>query len=418
MSGNGHERSALVAGAVAFLLDAGARAKGGFALFERLRAHAPILHVGNGGWLASSYSAVSQLMLHPASTVQLMGNGVRIPITQSPVLDAAFLRQLPYRDALDHRRLRAVVEPMFAPAVANRLRESVRAVAEEMLYPAVFEGGCDVVQTVGARLPVAATSLLLDIPRSDWDQVRTWAYTFYGQLGRFGQTDAEIAAVEAAHHAFADYVRGLANSGSPSGGPSVREAIVSAWKNGQMDEDEMISFFGLFLLTGIETSTHAIGNSVWFLANNPDLFRLLKSNPRLAKPALEETLRLWGPIRLCIRRLSEEVTVDGTTLPAGANVMVLLTAANRDPAQFARPDEFDLERRPNKHLAFGLGAHACLGASVGRLTSFAVFEALLSRCDRLWTTADMMDPKWTPSLPILGLDSVPVFAEPDSKTAV
>jgi len=139
----------------------------------------------------------------------------------------------------------------------------------------------------------------------------------------------------------------------------------------------------LLLVAGNETTTNLIGNAVNVLLDHPDQLDLVRHDRTLLPHLVEEVVRYEGPIQFFFRRTCEEVTLAGTRLPANAIIMPLLGSANRDEAQFANPDVFDITRDPNGHLGFGLGAHYCLGAALARLEARIALEALLDELPHL-----------------------------------
>ena len=334
------------------------------------------------------------------------------PATRSPVLNEAFLGMLPFERGKDHHRLRSLTRSLFSASAISPLLEHISALVDELLYPAVFEReGCDVLETLGVRVPEAISCLLLDVAPDDWEAVGQWSRDMYSQLGRYDQSEDAIRASEATYYAFCEYVRKRMKGDRGSSYGGVGEALLAAWRSGNLNEKELLSYFTLFLLTGLDTLTYAIGNSWWFLGNADDVFSVVRQMPQRADVAFREVLRLWGPIRICVRHLEEPVTLSSAVLPQGSIVFLLIHAANRDPRRLERPDEVVWDRNYSDDLAFGVGAHGCLGTALGKLVGCTLFRTLAVRCKSLQASPGMDDPTFIRSLPILGVESVRLFAQ-------
>ncbi|HWO33701.1 MAG TPA: cytochrome P450 [Candidatus Acidoferrum sp.] len=376
--------------------------------FYDLAYAAPAAELGGGRWLLVGHEDVVSVMKDEFAVPTAL-----YPVTSSPELNELFLGLLPYETGADHRRLRSLTQSLFSAHTMSRLQQHILALLEELLYPAVFESeGCDVSETLGVRVPHVVSCLLLDVSPSDWDAIGHWSTTMYKQIGRYDQSKDEIRDSETAYKELSEYVRRRSKeeSGTRCGG--VGEALIGAWRAGDLDDKELLSYFTLFLLTGRDTLTYAIGNSVWFLGNESEVFSALQKDPGLAGIAFSEAMRLWGPIRLCVRQLQRPVSLSAGVLPRGSIVFFLIHAANRDPRRIEQPDEFLWNRHVSDDLAFGVGAHGCLGTAVGKMIGGTLYRTLAERCTSLQASPGKDDPQFIPSLPILGIQSVRLFGEP------
>jgi cytochrome P450 len=333
------------------------------------------------------------------------------PATLSPAINELMLGMLPFESGADHRRLRSLTRPLFSSRAVARLERHLLALIEELLYPAVFQqDGCDVLNTLCVRVPEAISCLLLDVAPSDRDAIGHWSRQMYAQLGRYDQSADELRDGEAAYDAFTEYVRRRTERPAEETYGGVGEALLAAWRRGDLTDQQLLSYFALFLLTGLDTLTYAIGNSLWFLGNAPDVFARLRQAPHLSNVAFTEAMRLWGPIRLCVRHLHKGVELKIQSLPEGALVFLLIHAANRDPRRLERPDELSWDRAVREDLAFGVGTHGCLGTAVGRLIGRMLYMTLAENCKSLSATPGE-EYSFIPSLPILGVESVRLQAQ-------
>jgi cytochrome P450 len=183
----------------------------------------------------------------------------------------------------------------------------------------------------------------------------------------------------------------------------------------QLSEDELVAMIFLLLVAGHETTVNLIGNGTIALLENPDQMNRLRDNPALIKAAVEELLRYNGPLETATERYTrEDTTVAGVTIPRGELVLAVLASANRDEQQFEDADRLDLGREPNPHVAFGLGIHYCLGASLARLEGQIAIATLLRRIPNLKTAIPSNALRWRRGLVLRGLESLPVTFTGDS----
>jgi cytochrome P450 len=174
----------------------------------------------------------------------------------------------------------------------------------------------------------------------------------------------------------------------------------------RLSEDELYANAVLLLVAGNETTTNLIGNGTLALLRHPDQLARLTADPSLIPTAAEELLRYDSPVQFTVRLLTDEIAVGGKPLRSGQMVLLLLGAANRDPDHFADPDRLDVSRADNKHLAFGLGTHFCLGAQLARLEARVAFQTLLRRMPGL--RLDGPEPRYRPHFNLRGLTALPV----------
>ena len=174
----------------------------------------------------------------------------------------------------------------------------------------------------------------------------------------------------------------------------------------RLSHDEVVANCVLLLFAGHETTTNLLGNGLFHLLRHPDQMRLLMRSPEAIPTAVEEFLRYDGPVPATIKVATEDVEWHGRSIRRGDMVLPFMSAANRDPRQFAAPDQLDVMREPNRHLAFAYGIHFCLGAPLARLEAQLTFETLLRRFPDLALAAT--PPRWKPMIFLRGLESLPV----------
>jgi cytochrome P450 len=213
-----------------------------------------------------------------------------------------------------------------------------------------------------------------------------------------------VAAADQATTILVDYLNRLIEQRRRGNGDDLLTALIKAEDNGdRLSHDELVATVLLVLMAGHETTANLIGNSILTLIRDPQALRQLRDHPQIGRTAIEELLRLHGPIQMVQRITLEPVSVGGVTIPAGRVVVPLIAAANRDPSVFECPERLDLARDPNPHLAFSAGAHFCIGASLARLEGQIVIGEL---CRRFPNLTVLEPPRWRRSFTISGLEAL------------
>jgi cytochrome P450 PksS len=189
--------------------------------------------------------------------------------------------------------------------------------------------------------------------------------------------------------------------------------LVRADVNGErLTEDELVARVFLLLVAGHETTVNLIGNGVLTLLEHSEQMELLRDDPTLIESAVEELLRYGSPVEMATERYAcEDITIAGVTIPAGSLVGAVIASANRDENQFTDPDTLNIMREPNKHLAFGLGAHYCTGAPLARLEGQIAINALLQAIPKFKLDNARHALRWRPGLVTRGLESLPIMVE-------
>jgi cytochrome P450 len=291
---------------------------------------------------------------------------------------------LVFNDPPLHTRVRALMMGALNQRAIARMEAGVTQLVEKLLDG--FTDKVDFIESFAARIPVEVIGNLLDIPTSERGSLRAWSIAILSGLEP--KPSAEM--LERGNRAvveFKDYLARLVDErrrkpGDPDS--DVLTRLIQGETNGERLSALELYHNCIFLLNaGHETTTNLIGNGLWLLLKNEGELRKLRSEPALLPLAIEEMLRYEGPIQLNNRRLTAPITLGGTTLLEGAFVTLGIGAANRDPAQFAHAERFDVARKPNRHVAFGHGDHACAGMNVARMEARIAFSGLLNRFSRI-----------------------------------
>jgi cytochrome P450 len=303
-------------------------------------------------------------------------------------------------EGADHARVRRLVAAAFGPRRIRDLREPIRARVERLLDARVATGHMEFMADVAAPLPVQVIADLLGWPEDERDRLRPWSAQIVRLYEKDHTADDEQRA-ERATRAFAARVAALAAERRDAPRDDLISALVAVCDQGErLREDELIATCMLLLNAGHEATANAAGNGLWALLRHPEQLARLRAEPALIPSAIDEMLRYDAPLQLFHRFVLEDMECSGYELRRGEMVGLLYGSANRDERAFDRPDEFDVGRAPNRHLAFGAGTHFCVGAQLARLELEVLFETLLEGALRV----DGEAPRYRPGLVFRGLE--------------
>jgi cytochrome P450 len=311
-------------------------------------------------------------------------------------------------DPPDHTRLRRLVAGAFTPRAIAGLEPWIREVTVRLLTAADGAAGFDLIDALAFPLPITVICHLLGVPAEDQAQFRAWGHDVAASLDPQTAVTAR-AQTRAAELALTGYLQALVRQRRANPDDSILSALIAAEEEGdRLSSGEVVSTALVLLIAGFETTVNLIGNGTVVLLGDPDSWDRLRQDPALVPAAIEEMLRYDSPAQLTYRIATEDVEVGGSVIAAGRAVIVSIGGANRDPAVFERPDEFRIDRPdPGRHLAFSLGTHHCLGASLARLEGRIAIEELTRRYPALELAAP---PTRRPLLVLRGFESVPVRA--------
>jgi cytochrome P450 len=290
-----------------------------------------------------------------------------------------------YADPPRHTRLRGLVSKAFTPHAVEAMRPHIQALVDGFLDGVQAQGHMDVIADLAYPLPATVILEMLGIPVEDRDQLKRWSDDF---VAYFTKDPSQVSAAEyrravASVAAQLDYFRALVRLHAQPRN-DLLSALVQVEEAGErLTEAELYANANLLLTAGHESTTNLIGNGTLALLRHPEQLRQLRDDPSLLPSAVEEMLRYDCPVQFTHRLAREDVTLRGKTIGKGQFVYLVVGAANRDPARFTDPDRLILGRRDNHHLAFGLGAHYCLGAALARLEAQIAFATLLRRFPEL-----------------------------------
>jgi cytochrome P450 family 142 subfamily A polypeptide 1 len=374
--------------------------------FAWMRHHAPVYWDEKGEvWGITRYADVRAIGQDPQTFSSAQGSRPNTP--------------LPYlidMDAPEHRRRRRLVSAGFTPEAVRIRQPRVREVCDEIIDAVCESGSCDLVSTIAAPLPLIMIADMLGFPSTDWSRLLEWSDTMLMSQGS-PDPDAFVRAATAFSE-WDGYVRDQIAQRRAGG---TTDDLLGALAHGEiegdrLDDTTLVYEALLILIGGDETSRHVISGGMEALLHHPAQLEALRADRDLLPGAVEEMLRWVTPIKNMNRNATRDVELHGQTIRAGQNVLLLYPSANRDETVFADPEIFDIRRQPNDHVAFGFGAHLCLGHRLARAEIAGMVDRLLERFDDLALAGD--DPAdLRVSNFIVGHESLPVRFTPTAPLA-
>ena len=356
-----------------------------YPFYAALRAHEPVHEMSPGQWLITRHADIEAMYRNAsASSDKKREFGPKFGIG-TPLYEHHTTSQV-FNDAPLHTRLRRLLMGALNQRAITRMEPGLVALVDDLLDRLADEPAPCLIEHYAAKIPVEVIGNLLDVPHDERGPLRAWSLAILSALEPAPAPEG-LARGNTAVAEFLLYLRGLlahrrAHPGDPQA--DVLTRLIQGDVGGEkLSEHELLHNCIFLLNAGHETTTNLIGNGVHAMITHPDQRQRLLDNPALINPAVEELLRFESPIQLNNRLLTQTCEVSGRKLPEGSFITLPIGAANRDPSVFADPDRLDIARKPNPHLAFGQGAHACSGMNVARLEGRIAIGAMLKRYPRL-----------------------------------
>ncbi|HWD54794.1 MAG TPA: cytochrome P450 [Acidimicrobiales bacterium] len=371
-----------------------------------MRANAPVYYdEANDLWAAASYAAVKQASVDTGSFSN--AGGIRPKFPPLPMLIDF--------DAPEHVRRRRLVSEGFTPRRVRAMEDKLRLVCDAIIDRVCERGSCDFVKDVAAPLPIVMIGDMLGVAPDDRDDLLRWSDDMLK-----GQGSPDPAALDNAATAFAEYTQYinpvLAARRAAKRTDDLVGVLCHAEIDGDsLDDDSLVHETLLILIGGDETTRHVISGGMEQLLAHPDQReRLAADPPGLMPGAVEEMLRWVSPIKNMARTATRDVALAGAQIRQGDEILLLYPSANRDEAVFDDPETFDITRSPNPHLAFGFGAHFCLGNQLARLELRVMVERLLARLPDLHLSVERTALPRRAANFISGIEEMPVEFTPSA----
>lgn len=381
------------------LLDGQLYAGDPWSVYAWLRRNAPAYYdAQNQLWGISRHADIRAIELDPSVWSSARGYRPQLPSDPSMI----------GMDDPEHANRRRLVRRRFAPRGVAGYEPHARAAVVDMVDAALAAGSVDAVAALAAPLPAKMIGRLLGFPDDRWPELVRWSETTISAGGglRYVTEDSVAAMMD-----FAGSVLELAAARRED----PRDDLISVWSTTDPDKavyDEVhLANEALLLLDGgAETTRTVIATGIDALIRHPEQWERLRHDPTLITPAVEEIIRWTSPVLNMCRTATKDTVVAGETIEAGQQVLLMYGSANRDESVFTEPERFDVTRRPGDHLAFGLGTHFCLGATLARLELRVFFEEFLARVGHA-SWADGQGPRIMPNSFVRGVTHFPITVE-------
>jgi unspecific monooxygenase len=379
-----------------------------YPVYRTVRETGGVIQTQPGTWVATGFKECASVLRGPQFG---HGDGALIASQVTEDADGNLVKPFVFMDPPDHTRVRSLVTKAFSARMVERLRPRAEELVAQLL-PAIMakaDGGpIDLMSELAFALPSKLISELLGVPAEDHQLFEDWS----NALGRgldpdFMLSADEIEQRERARTEFDAYFAVLAARRRAEPAGDLVSALVAKEEGGDnLTMSEMVSACRLLLSAGYLSTAHLIGNGSAALLRNPDQFAWLRAHPDRIAGAVEELLRYDSPVQTAgMRTALTDTEIAGQPIARGSGVMVLVGAANRDPAVFEDPDRLDVSRKPDRNLGFGLGIHFCVGAPLARLATQVALTALV----RLDVEQATEEPPHIRNLVLRGFAELPVF---------
>ncbi|TWK46059.1 cytochrome P450 family protein [Bacillus paralicheniformis] len=309
-------------------------------------------------------------------------------------------------DPPDHGRLRSLVQKAFTPRMILQLEGRIQQIADSLLDEVEPNHSMNLVDDYAFPLPIIVISEMLGIPVEDRQKFRVWSQAIID----FSDTPESLEEYKHKIGEFAEYLEYLVRKKREEPAEDLVSSLIQAESEGtRLSIEELYSTIMLLIVAGHETTVNLITNMTFALLNHPDQLEKLRQNPDLIDSAIEEALRFYSPVELTtLRWAAEPFTLHGQEMKRKDVIIVSLASANRDDTVFPNADRFDIERKDNRHLAFGHGSHFCLGAPLARLEAKIAIQTLLRRFEHIEIKGEREQIKWKGNFLMRALEELPL----------
>ena len=384
-----------------------------YPLYHRLRTEDPVhwdsyLH----SWVVTRFKDVVTV-LQDFSAARTPGpEQLRdLGLSELEPIAKVMVRQMLFRDAPAHTRLRSLAAAAFSHSKVEALRHHIQEITDKLIDAVVANRRMDVISDLADPLPATVTAELIGVPVEDHLQLKAWSKDFSEMLGNFQHNPGRTAVMLKTVEQMTDYFRRRMRSKACPSQEGVVHALMTAEVDGdRLTEEEVVANSIITLVGGLETTTNLIGNGLVSLLRNPRELERLRENPSLYPSTIEELLRFESPIQYTARLAPADVDLGGKSIRRHQAVIAVVGAANHDPVRFRDPDRLDITRQDNRHLAFGWAAHFCFGAPLARLEGQIALSTILRRLGNLALYPTAL--AWRTNMGFRGLEALPVTFDP------
>ena len=385
-----------------------------YPIYHRLRAENDICSTLGGAWFLTRYEDVKTILkehrVYSYERPKLISEKNKDLQNKGKNIDALVdtsNKFLFYMNPPDHTRLRRLVSKALLPVVIERMRPQIQTIVNECLEAVQIRGEMDIIADLAEVLPANVIARMLGVSPADAPKRLQQNFQILSRVLDSLISLEEYEAINKGILEFQEYFRVLIAQRSKAPQDDLISYLIAARdKNDQLSEEEVLAICIQLFVAAEETTVNLIGNGMLALLQHPEQMEKLKQNPQIIRTAVEEMLRYDSPIQVISRIAADTLEIGRQTVQKGEKIFLCLGAANRDPSQFSQPDQFDISRAENQHLAFGDGTHRCLGGSLARIQAEIAINSLLQKLPELKLASDKLE--WRKNLALRGLKTLPV----------
>ena len=393
-------------------------------IFNRLRKEDPVHWTVPDGfrpfWTVSKHADIMEIelqndrFLNGPRTI-LQSEDVEQRILEETGGGQALFRTLVQMDNPDHRAYRGMTQAWFMPPNLKKLESDIRALAKEYVDRLEdMNGECDFVSDLAVWYPLRVIMTILGVPPEDEPLMLKLTQEIFGSTDPEMNETQDAAQFETAAKLF-EYFRQVTEERRKNPRDDVATVIANATIDGELiGEFEALSYYVIVATAGHDTTSSSVGGGMLALLQNPEQLTKLRTQPDLLPQAIDEMIRWTTPVKHFFRTAAEDCEFRGKKISAGDNLLMCYWSANRDEEVYEDPFSFRIDRSPNKHLAFGYGAHVCLGQHLAKMEVRALWEELLSRLDHIELAGS---PSWVEATFVSGLKHLPIRYSMKKKAA-
>ncbi len=384
--------------------------------YARMHAEGPLHFLDVGGkwavWSIFSHAECSSIAKDPRLSAKRAQQQIMLLPVDRQAEFSELARMLGlwliFMDPPEHTRLRKLLNKGFSPAAIEGLRPQVEDIVNRMLEPLKQGSEVELMGEFASPLPVRIILEMLGLPQDLHQSFVDWSRAIALFRGSPDRTvDLARGAQDALIH-LTDFFRKTVAERRRNKGNDLISLLIDIEEDGEaLTEEELYAQCIALLFAGHETTRNLIGNGMYTLMQHPDETAELRENPEMIRSAVEELLRYESPVQFTARVLKEDIEICGQRIPKRWSILCMLGAANRDPKQFKEPNQLNLKRLNNQHLAFSAGPHFCIGSQLARLEGQIAIRSLVQRFPKMRLTGPR--PEWAPTFGLRGLKSLSVI---------
>jgi cytochrome P450 len=328
-------------------------------------------------------------------------------LAQCPLVERTLRGIVAFRDPPDHQRVRGLLAKAFSPRMVAEQRDVIARMTDQLIDGVVNRGEADIHAELTFPLPAMVVGSMLGVPAADLDRFKAWALDVVFIVGSGSPSEELVRRSQEHFEEMREYMRALVSRRRVEPGDDLLSAMIAASDDDdRLSADEIFANATFLMTAGHETATNMLSNGLVALLQHPDQLAILVDDPDTIERAVDEMLRYLSPVQMTPRYAVDDGEVCGRSLRSGEALLLFLGAANRDPARFPDPGRFDVRRESSRHVAFGFGAHYCLGAPLAKQEMAIVLARVLHRLPDLALAAEEIE--WQPTIDFRGPTSLPV----------